>query len=76
MHGLFTPSASFFRNTTTVKKIAPSRAKTRMGTVPGSRSLNPYVSFEERQVVKVSVPDTRLQKGGHVTPSSQVSYTH
>ena len=60
MHGLFTPSAAFFRNTTTVKTIAPSRAKTRMGTVPGSRSLNPFVSFEERQVVKVSVPRTWL----------------
>lgn len=57
MHGLFTPSAVFFRNTTTLKKIAPSRAKTRMGTVPDSRTLNPFVSFEERNVVKVSVSD-------------------
>lgn len=55
MHGLFTPSAAFFRNTTTLKKIAPSRAKTRMGTIPDSRSLNPFVSFEERKVVKVSI---------------------
>lgn len=66
MHGLFTPSAAFFRNTTTVKKIAPSRAKTRMGTVPGSRTLNPFVSFEERQVVKVSVCDVRREKGKQV----------
>ncbi|CAN0175768.1 unnamed protein product, partial [Ectocarpus sp. 12 AP-2014] len=52
MHGLFTPSAAFFRNTTTLKKMAPSRAKTRLGTVPESRALNPFVSFEERKVVK------------------------
>ncbi|CAN0429307.1 unnamed protein product, partial [Hapterophycus canaliculatus] len=52
LHGLFTPSAAFFRNTTRLKKIAPSRAKTRMGTVPDSRTLNPFVSFEERKVVK------------------------
>lgn len=71
MHGLFTPSAAFFRNTTTVKKIAPSRAKTRMGTVPGSRPLNPFVSFEERQVVKVSIADTRLAKRGIHEDGSQ-----
>ena len=63
MHGLFTPSAVFFRNTTTLKKIAPNRAKTRMGTVPDSRTLNPFVSFEERHVVKVSVPDYTLKTG-------------
>lgn len=62
MHGLFTPSAAFFRNTTTLKKIAPSRAKTRMGTVPDSRTLNPFVSFEERKVVKVSIIDAQFEK--------------
>lgn len=54
MHGLYTPSAAFFRNTTTLHKISPGRAKTLMGTIPDSRTLNPYVSFEERAVVKVS----------------------
>lgn len=62
MHGLFMPSAAFFRNTTTLKKMAPSRAKTRMGTVPDSRALNPFVSFEERKVVKVSDADTCTYK--------------
>lgn len=62
MHGLFMPSAAFFRNTTTLKKMAPSRAKTRLGTVPESRALNPFVSFEERQVVKVSVADNCAYK--------------
>lgn len=58
MHGLYTPSAAFFKNTTTLHKISPGRAKTLMGTVPDStlkysRKLNPYVSFEERAVAKV-----------------------
>lgn len=64
MHGLFTPSAAFFRNTTTLKKIAPSRAKTRMGTIPDSRTLNPFVSFEERKVVKVSTTNRRETVSG------------
>lgn len=60
MHGLFTPLAAFFKNTTTLHKISPGRAKTLMGTVPDgtskySRKLNPYVSFEERAVAKVRV---------------------
>lgn len=63
MHGLYTPSAAFFSNTTTLHKIAPSRAKTRMGTVPDSRTLNPFVSFEERAVVKVSATDTWQENG-------------
>lgn len=61
MHGLYTPSAAFFRNTSTLHKIAPSRAKTRMGTIPDSRTLNPYVSYEERVVVKVKLPVHRSE---------------
>lgn len=53
MHGLFMPSASFFNNTASLQKISPSRAKTRMGTIPDSRTLNPFVSFEERVIIKV-----------------------
>lgn len=53
MHGLYTPAAEFFSNTATLQKISPSRARTRMGTIPESRTLNPFVSFEERKVAKV-----------------------
>lgn len=53
MHGLFAPWAAFFSNTTKLQKISPGRAKTRMGTIPDGRTLNPFVSFEERVVVKV-----------------------
>lgn len=57
MHGLFMPSASFFNNTASLQKISPSRAKTRMGTIPDSRTLNPFVSFEERATIKVGMCD-------------------
>lgn len=67
MHGLFTPSADFFSNTTTLHKIAPSRAKTLMGTTPESRTLNPFVSFEERAVVEVS-EDSEVQSKHHRCP--------
>lgn len=53
MHGLHTPSAAFFSNTATLRQISPSRARTPMGTIPDSRTLNPFVSFEERKVAKV-----------------------
>ena len=53
MHGLHTPAAAFFSNTATLRKISPSRARTRLGTIPESRRLNPFVSFEERKVAKV-----------------------
>ncbi|CAM9243358.1 unnamed protein product, partial [Choristocarpus tenellus] len=52
MYGLHLPSASFFKNTTTVQIISPSRAKTDKGSIQEGRMLNPYVSYEERLVKK------------------------
>lgn len=69
MYGLLTPSASFFVNTTTLRKISPSRARTRLGTIPDSRPLNPHVSFEERMVVKVSTKFLRWASHVVLLPS-------
>ncbi|CAM9251995.1 unnamed protein product, partial [Phaeothamnion confervicola] len=52
MHGLYLPAAPLFQNTTAVDVIRPSRAKIDLGTVPATRQLSPFLSFEERHVAE------------------------
>lgn len=52
LHGLFYPFVDFFKNTTTVEVIKPSRANDTTGQMaPETRRLSPFVAWEEPQVV-------------------------
>jgi len=50
MYGLFLPVAPFFKNTTVIDILGPTRANTTLGSTLKTRQLSPYVSFEERYV--------------------------
>jgi len=63
LHGLYLPFEEYFKGTTTVQIVMPSRANITDGHMPDTRPLSRIASFEERLVPKEYLFTALYEKG-------------